>query len=1162
MAMTHPGAADLLEVEVPVGGRVLVVGDLHLPAQATTPSALATAALAQTIDAWTGPGVLIFNGSCLELLAAGGCPSAANALNAHPKLVAAVQAFAAGAGRRVLYLPGARDGRASWDPGAAGALHTLLGAEIALAAELHINTGAGPKTVRVEPGHRFDPLTCPTDPRNPADSPFGQHLVCEVLPALRDSGSAGGRENGAADGDRSGRRRGWSRRKPPGEDWLAGLDSLDDAAAFPRFLASRLIYRRLGRHAWWLLLPLIAAVLLRLPFAVVRRAHSHVGSASRVGVYLVIATLVELLVITAVVAALIRGSWRALAGVALSRGGPERNDPNAAARGWARDRVTAGNTGVITSHTRHPEFTRLGEGFYGNTGCASEVVSESPARLDAVGMPSLFLAHQQVSWVELEAGNELHARLLHARRDLPGASLFERLLTKRAPENRIPESADGSAAAGRAARRSPAADLRPDVVATFPQGGSWPEPVDVAHRLRRVRRWSAGLVGAAGLLSLVSAFVAPMRPRLSALLELVPLAVPQAADALVALSSLGLLVLARSIRRGQRRAWLICEALLVGGGVLHLVKGVDVEEALIAAAVAGYLFFHRDAFKAGVDRPSTRRAIMTLGYGTAITVLAGTIGVEMGTMLSRSRHHQRLPLPQAFVAASERLVGQHSVALPDRVQDFVAPSMLALAIGLALAAAYLLSRPVVARAAHAGGASTGPGPRSGQRAPGDRASAVSRGGGPGGGGAGPAAGAGSYGLGRAREIVRRHGSGTLDYFALRDDKQLFFWGDTLVAYGVYGGVCLVSPDPIGPQAERDEGWKAFRHFADERGWTLAVMGAGEQWLPIYRASGMHDLYVGDEAVVDCNRFTLDGGRYKGLRQAVNRVAKYGYTITFHDPSELDAGLRAQLESVMTKSRRGDVERGFSMTLGRAFDPSDDGLLLAVVWGPPAGAGDTGPTWGAGDTNGKGGGPANGKAADPANGKAADPANFMAVAPGSQTGVGQPVAFCQYVPAPGIQGFSLDLMRRDNGDHPNGLLDFAVVETIRHLKRNGYRGLGLNFATMRAVLAGEAGEGLSQKIQAWLLRRMSDSMQIESLWRFNAKYDPDWQPRYALYDSPESALPAAIAVARAESFWELPVIGRFLVPDAPPVDRGGQAAPAAPADQPAPAAQPAPEHLPT
>ena len=109
-----------------------------------------------------------------------------------------------------------------------------------------------------------------------------------------------------------------------------------------------------------------------------------------------------------------------------------------------------------------------------------------------------------------------------------------------------------------------------------------------------------------------------------------------------------------------------------------------------------------------------------------------------------------------------------------------------------------------------------------------------------------------------------------------------------------------------------------------------------------------------------------------------------------------------------------------------------------------------------------------------------------------------------------------------------------------LRARGCDGLGLNFATMRAVLAGEAGEGLTQRVQSWVLRRMGDSMQIESLWRFNAKFDPDWQPRYAIYDAPENLLAVAIAVARAESFWELPVIGRFLVPSSP-VARSGHSA---------------------
>ena len=85
--------------------------------------------------------------------------------------------------------------------------------------------------------------------------------------------------------------------------------------------------------------------------------------------------------------------------------------------------------------------------------------------------------------------------------------------------------------------------------------------------------------------------------------------------------------------------------------------------------------------------------------------------------------------------------------------------------------------------------------------------------------------------------MRRHGRGTLDYFALRDDKQFFFFRDSLVAYAVYGGVALISPDPIGPEAERTEVFSAFRSYAEARGWTIGVMGAGEEWLSIYHAAG-------------------------------------------------------------------------------------------------------------------------------------------------------------------------------------------------------------------------------------------------------------------------------------------------------------------------------------
>ena len=164
-----------------------------------------------------------------------------------------------------------------------------------------------------------------------------------------------------------------------------------------------------------------------------------------------------------------------------------------------------------------------------------------------------------------------------------------------------------------------------------------------------------------------------------------------------------------------------------------------------------------------------------------------------------------------------------------------------------------------------------------------------------------------------------------------------------------------------------------------------------------------------------------------------------------------------------------------MMLGRMFDPRDTGLLLTVVYGPD----------------------------------------------------GEPAAMCQFVPSSAISGFSLDLMRRDPGEHPNGLLDFALCSTIEHLRRRGQQGLSLNFAALRSTLDGESGDGLTQRVERWALRRMSGVLQIESLWRFNAKYEPGWLPRYIVYDSPEQFAPALVSILRAESLSEVPVVGRLL-----------------------------------
>jgi lysylphosphatidylglycerol synthetase-like protein (DUF2156 family) len=51
-----------------------------------------------------------------------------------------------------------------------------------------------------------------------------------------------------------------------------------------------------------------------------------------------------------------------------------------------------------------------------------------------------------------------------------------------------------------------------------------------------------------------------------------------------------------------------------------------------------------------------------------------------------------------------------------------------------------------------------------------------------------------------------------------------------------------------------------------------------------------------------------------------------------------------------------------------------------------------------------------------------------------------------------------MRRTSDPDAPNGLTDFVIIETLSWMAERGLTGLGLNFATMRAVVAGETGSG--------------------------------------------------------------------------------------------------------
>ena len=325
-----------------------------------------------------------------------------------------------------------------------------------------------------------------------------------------------------------------------------------------------------------------------------------------------------------------------------------------------------------------------------------------------------------------------------------------------------------------------------------------------------------------------------------------------------------------------------------------------------------------------------------------------------------------------------------------------------------------------------------------------------------------------------RELLARYGDqDSLGYFALRDDKSIIWspTGKSCIGYRVLSGVMLASGDPIGDP----EAWPGAMHtFLDEaarHAWVPAVIGCSELGAEIWcREGNLTALELGDEAVVSVADFTLQGRAMRNVRQMVTRVCKQGYVAEIRRVEDIPPDEITRMNRQADSWRGSPTERGFSMALGRVGAHDDGRCVIATA---------------------------------------------------KQDGVLR--ALLHFVPW-GSDGLSLDLMRRDRSAAP-GLNDFLIVEAIRAAADLGVKRISLNFAVFRAAL--ERGEriGAGPVTRAWrgFLLFLSRWFQIESLYKFNAKFSPEWVPRFLVFPSTRDAPRIGFAALEAEAFLVWPTI---------------------------------------
>jgi len=366
---------------------------------------------------------------------------------------------------------------------------------------------------------------------------------------------------------------------------------------------------------------------------------------------------------------------------------------------------------------------------------------------------------------------------------------------------------------------------------------------------------------AGGAILLLSGATPPVRGRIAALVDVLPLGVVELSHFAASIAGAGLVVLGWALTRRLDAAYHLTRLLLAVGIVTSMLKGLDYEEAIALAVVLALLSASSEAF---YRRSSLIAEPLTPGW---IAAIGAVVAVSVWIGLFSFKH----------VEYSNDL-WWHFAARAD------APRFLRASAGAAAALGVVATLRLLRHAD----------PRMELPTPDE--------------------------LRLVEELIPSLDD-TIAALALLGDKHLMMSEsrDGFLMYGVSGRSWVALGDPVGPDASRRElAWR-FREAADEHGARSVFYEVSARFLPLYIDLGLTLLKMGEEAIVPLIDFSLEGASRRGLRRTHRDFLKVGATFEVVPAAQVPAvldELRAVSDAWLSaKSTR---EKGFS--LGR-FDPA-------------------------------------------------------------------------------------------------------------------------------------------------------------------------------------------------------------------------------------------------
>ncbi|MDP4284645.1 MAG: flippase-like domain-containing protein [Bacteroidota bacterium] len=356
-----------------------------------------------------------------------------------------------------------------------------------------------------------------------------------------------------------------------------------------------------------------------------------------------------------------------------------------------------------------------------------------------------------------------------------------------------------------------------------------------------IRIVPALLIFTLGLINIISVVTPPLRIRLKLIREFLPLSAINASNVFVLFIGLALLITSAFMFKGLKNAWRLALLLSVLSLIGNLTKALDYEEATFAGIIIILLLLSRSQYRIRSSIKWIRLGLLSVAIVFLSVLIFGYVSFYFIDVkhfgIDFTWRQSLLYTMQIFLLGGGENLHPltefgHQFILLIRILGFLSWGFLL----------FTLIKPFLKIET-----------------------------------------SNESGRERAKFLLSQYGNSSVDYFKTSRDKLFFFSDihDAFVSYRIANGFAIVLEEPVCAEENKMEVLAEFYNQCSKMGLRTAFYRVDQNSILWFNQLRKQKIFIGQEAILDAQNFTLEGRDKRSLRNALNSLQKKGYTTTIH-----------------------------------------------------------------------------------------------------------------------------------------------------------------------------------------------------------------------------------------------------------------------------------------